>query len=178
MISFPLTRPVSPLAPVAPLGRAAPHAPVAPLCRVAPLFLMLFVAGCGEESPPPPPEDVPPVASAPGDAETAGMALVASGWEPPWRMEIAHGGELTLTPVFGMERIVASAPPPQRDEEVGITDYVADFDDFAIRVQVRDEECQDPRGVRLYEATVFVQLDGRELVGCGTWGVDEPSEGG
>jgi uncharacterized membrane protein len=102
-----------------------------------------------------------------------GVALVASGWEPEWRMEIEHGGSLTLTPVFGMDAIVMPAPEPDVSA-AGVTTYDAEVDALEMEVHVLPQECQDARSLELFEVTVHVRLNGRELAGCGSWLAEIP----
>jgi uncharacterized membrane protein len=149
-----------------------------PLTRPPPLvlaaLLVALFAGCGED-PPPLPDDVPTGEPAMEREEAyRGVALVASGWEPGWRMEIERGGSLTLTPVFGMDAIVMPAPEPDVDSASGVTTYGAEVDALEMEVHVLPEECQDARSLELFEVTVHVRLNGRELAGCGSWLVEIP----
>lgn len=153
--------------------------------------ILLLLAGCPQADDP---ADEPPEGdlTANGEAVTAdpgeplepreptedvgarGLEFVASGVDPDWELEVERGGQLTLSPVFGMDAIEVPAPPPVHADETGITTYYEEMGELTLLVEIHDEECQDPRGLDLYEATVRIRVDDREMTGCGSWLLNEP----
>ncbi len=91
-------------------------------------------------------------------------AFRARGNEPPWSLAI-EADTMTLVTDYGNTRQVMPTPPVQ--STAAGRRYATKSDGKDVVVTISDRPCADNMSGMPFPATVVVQLDGRELSGCG-----------
>ena len=113
----------------------------------------------------------PPVAEAPGrvdpwdEARRRGIEFRALGQEPGWFLEVDEGRSMRLVYDY-MER-TATTVAPQRRTERDRTIYDAASQSDRLEVTVEPRVCHDGMSGFEFPDTVTVNINGRELRGCG-----------
>lgn len=100
------------------------------------------------------------------EARQRGALFRGAGNEPGWNVEVGPA-RTTLVTNYGEERYEFATPPPVVDEPSRRTTYQARFEGHEIFVEWTIETCSDTMSDETFPASVRVELDGRELRGCG-----------
>ena len=100
------------------------------------------------------------------DAKLRGVSFRATGNEPPWLLELGRTRALLST---GYDRQLQwfDLPPPATDSANRQTSYRLRNGTVALDVFLTGERCTDTMSDEVSETTVRLELDGRELTGCG-----------
>jgi putative lipoprotein len=100
------------------------------------------------------------------EARLRGVDFRAAGNEPGWYLEMEYGGQLLLVTDYGERRLTAATPPPAIIGS-GASAYHARSSAHDLVVTIQDAPCADDMSGEPFPARVLVQLDDRELRGCG-----------
>lgn len=96
-------------------------------------------------------------------AKLSGVDFRAVGNEPGWHMDIRDGDRISLTYDYGEHALEVPAPEPEVDADQRRTEYRAGL----LVIQIIGETCHDTMSGEAFDARVTLQLEGRELHGCG-----------
>ena len=99
------------------------------------------------------------------DARYRGADLVAMGNEPGWKLEMSLQGDIVYSGDYGMVHFRVPTPPGK--QQAGVTIYQVDDGEHDMKLSIEDRPCQDDMAGDHFDATVMLQLDGRQLRGCG-----------
>ncbi len=94
-----------------------------------------------------------------------------TGNEPGWNIEIRPATTVFVTN-YGEERHEFATPQPAVAESGQRKSYRAEFDGHEILVELTPETCADTMSDETFPMRVRVELDGRELHGCGRMQAD------
>ena len=100
-------------------------------------------------------------------AKLGGVDFRATGNEPGWVLEISNGTSLRLDYDYGQSLIETRADEPVNDAAARQTIYKAESDGRTVTVRISVERCTDSMSGFEFESTVIVNVDDRELRGCG-----------
>jgi uncharacterized membrane protein len=130
------------------------------------LALALLCAACARDEPAAPGEAAAPPAPGAASTEDGPAAFRAIGQEPGWILDIGPGEQMVFRYDYGQERVVTPVPEPEQTAAGG-TVYQASTEVHDLRVEIRDEACEDAMSGRPYPATVRVTLNRATYTGCG-----------
>ena len=101
------------------------------------------------------------------DAKLRGVDFWATGNEPPWRLEMSPDLILLKT---GYENERHEFPPvdPETEPENRRSTWTTAINDEQLTIEIEGKDCRDSMSGDPFSATVRVNLNGRELLGCGT----------
>ncbi len=105
------------------------------------------------------------------DARRRGVQFRAVGQEPGWFLEIKAGQQILLVADYGGSRYLFDAPEPALDAETAI--YQAQNAQHQLSIEINADWCQDSMSGQVFSNRVLLNLDGRELRGCGEAFEDE-----
>lgn len=103
------------------------------------------------------------------EAKVSGVLFRAIGQEPGWLVNVQADGRIDVQTGYG--EAVYHLPPvePEVDGGSGRTVYRVETEAHRATIVIEDEPCRDAMSGWPYEATVSMDLDGREYRGCGRW---------
>ncbi|MGH7543809.1 MAG: MliC family protein [Gemmatimonadota bacterium] len=103
------------------------------------------------------------------EAQAHGIRFRAVGQEPGWLLDLQADGRIDIEADYG--ETVYRFPPvdPETDAGVGRTVYRIETEIHRATILIEDEPCRDVMSGWPFEATVRMDLDGREYRGCGRW---------
>ncbi|MGZ8412357.1 MAG: COG3650 family protein [Gemmatirosa sp.] len=99
-------------------------------------------------------------------ARRAGVDFRAVGQEPGWLLDVDEGRSLRYVGDYGETRLTTPAPPPEVAPD-GTRTWRARTGPRELVVVARPVPCRDGMSGAPFTHTVTVQVDGRELQGCG-----------
>lgn len=105
------------------------------------------------------------------DARRRGVQFRATGQEPGWFLEIKPGQQILLVGDYGGSRYLFDAPEPALNSGTAI--YRAQNDQHQLSIEINTDWCQDSMSGQVFSNRVVLNLDGRELHGCGEAFEDE-----
>lgn len=94
-----------------------------------------------------------------------GVDFRAWGNEPGWILEISKGRSMALQWDYGKRRLESPVPEAERAQD--LYTYRATADDRRLVVEIMDRACRDSMKGDAHDYAVRVQVNGRELLGCG-----------
>lgn len=100
-------------------------------------------------------------------AKLNGADFRAVGNEPGWTLEILQQSKILLVTDYGTQRYEFELPEPTVDREAWITRYETRQRSHKLVILLRAQSCRDTMSDEIFETTAVVNLDGRELRGCG-----------
>lgn len=102
-------------------------------------------------------------------AKARGVRFRATGQEPGWLLDLQADGRMDIETDYG--EAVYRFPPvePETDAGSGRTVYRIETEANRATIVIEDEPCRDAMSGWPFEATVRMDLDGREYEGCGRW---------
>jgi len=100
------------------------------------------------------------------NAKIRGVEFRASGNEPGWNFEL-FPDRMAFVGGYGTERATTPRPTPRIGPAPGESEYAAVTEAHRLTVRIREVQCADSMSGDRYEATVEVELDGKEYRGCG-----------
>ena len=124
------------------------------------MLALALTAGCVG------PEEPSPRKQAPPEGHGRHAIFRGAGNEPGWNIEIGPAKTVLVTS-YGEERHEFATPDPVLDEPAGRTTYGTSFDGHEIVVILTHESCNDTMSDETFPLRVRIELDDRELRGCG-----------
>lgn len=101
------------------------------------------------------------------DAKLRGVDFWATGNEPPWRLEMSP--ELILVKTgYENERHEFPAVAPQTEPQARRSVWTTATENEKLTIEIEGTECGDSMSGEAFSSTVRLNLNGRELRGCGT----------
>jgi len=100
-------------------------------------------------------------------AKLNGVDFRAVGNEPGWQMEISNKNHIMLLSDYGQSKYIFKNASIQSSATERKTVYAATNNTDSLRVTLVGERCQDTMADEQYETSVVIELNGRELRGCG-----------
>lgn len=101
------------------------------------------------------------------DAKLRGVDFRAVGNEPGWVLEISERTRITYEGDYGQTRLELRSQPPVEDDAARGARYVATDGGHRMTVLIEATSCRDSMSGERFQSRVTVNLDGRELHGCG-----------
>jgi uncharacterized membrane protein/membrane-bound inhibitor of C-type lysozyme len=98
------------------------------------------------------------------EARSRGIVLRAIGQEPGWQLEIG-GDSVHLLYDYAEQEV--SAPVPAAQRAGGTTTWDAAAGEQRLRAVADEKRCADAMSGEAFPLTVTVEIDGRQLHGCG-----------
>ncbi len=99
------------------------------------------------------------------DARRRGVRFRAVGQEPGWVLEIKPNGQILLEADYGATRYLFDTPEPIVDGDSTL--YQAEQGGHNLIVEINADWCQDSMSGEVFSNRVILNLNGRELRGCG-----------
>jgi uncharacterized membrane protein len=99
------------------------------------------------------------------DARRRGVDFRGAGNEPGWYVEIKDGRQILYVGDYGMDRVLALAPEPERQGQTRI--YQAVDVEQQLRIEITEQRCVDTMSGDEFPNEVLVIIDGQGLHGCG-----------
>lgn len=101
-------------------------------------------------------------------AKLRGVQFRATGNEPGWFLELNPSTQqLVLVTAYGRERLVASLPAPEVDEQARTSSFRAASSEGEVVVTIQGKPCQDSMSGEEFEARVVIQKGEKSFQGCG-----------
>jgi heat shock protein HslJ/membrane-bound inhibitor of C-type lysozyme len=101
------------------------------------------------------------------EAALMGVEFRAVGQEPGWVLDLVDGRWVRYVGDYGATRVYAASPQQVRGAPPGTTAYAAEPEGRNLRVEIREQPCQDAMSGASFTHAVTVRLDGRAVAGCG-----------
>lgn len=101
------------------------------------------------------------------EAALMGVEFRAIGQEPGWALDLADGRWVRYVGDYGATRVYAASPRQGRGAPPGTTAWDAEPEGRDLRVEIREQPCQDAMSGTSFTHAVTVRLDGRAVEGCG-----------
>lgn len=102
-------------------------------------------------------------------AKARGVRFRAVGQEPGWLLDIQSDGRIDIDTNYGEAAHHFPPADPEVDAGSGRTVHRVETEAHRATVVIEDQPCRDAMSGWPYEATVTLDLDGREYRGCGRW---------
>ena len=101
------------------------------------------------------------------DAKLRGADFRATGNEPGWVLEISQGTRISFNGDYGATRLELQSNPPVEDQAARQTRYTASDGNHRMSVVIEMAPCQDTMSGDSFSSRLTLNVDGRELHGCG-----------
>jgi uncharacterized membrane protein/membrane-bound inhibitor of C-type lysozyme len=101
------------------------------------------------------------------DAKLRGADFRGVGNEPGWVLEISERTRITYLGDYGQTRLELRSGPPVENDAARQVRYTASDDTHRMSVVIEAASCRDSMSGEEFSSRVTVNLDGRELRGCG-----------
>ena len=101
------------------------------------------------------------------DAKLRGVDFRATGNEPGWILEISERTRITFKGDYGATRIELQSSPPVENQAARETRFSAGDANHRMTIVIEMAPCQDTMSGESFSSRVTLDVDGRELHGCG-----------
>ena len=101
------------------------------------------------------------------DAKLRGADFRATGNEPGWVLEISERTRITYNGDYGATRLELRSDPPLENQAKRETRYAASDGIHHMTLVIESAPCRDTMSGESFSSRVTLNLDGRELHGCG-----------
>jgi len=98
-------------------------------------------------------------------AKLRGVSFRAIGQEPAWLLEITDGEKIYLVTAYGKSKITYPYVKPEIHPEERQTVFAVK--DKNLEVIIKGIPCSDIMSGEKFEVSVFIDVDGKQLKGCG-----------
>lgn len=96
-----------------------------------------------------------------------GVDFRALGQEPGWSLDIDRDGRIVYAGDYGTDTLAASTPEPTDSGDA--MSWTVRTDGRELSARVREQDCRDTMSGERFTHAVTLDVDGRELHGCGRW---------
>lgn len=98
-------------------------------------------------------------------AKLRGVSFRAVGQEPGWLLEITNGERILLVTDYGQKKTTYPYVEPAVNQEKRKTVFT--IKERNLEVVIKGKACADSMSGEMFDVSVFVIANGRQLVGCG-----------
>ena len=98
-------------------------------------------------------------------AKLQGVAFRAIGQEPGWLLEMTTGEKILLVTDYGQTKTEYPYVEPEVFQDLGRSVFSVRPDEF--KVTIEGINCTDSMSGEIFEVSVIIDLNGKQLKGCG-----------